>query len=103
MAAKHAPRPMALCELCFLDDHTRWEPESMDEQGRVLMKLIGVDVPEKLNTETVETCCMCGGITVAGIFMMVSPDDVHFLEEDELDNQFEMSLESSLDSGEEDF
>ena len=103
MAAKQAPRPMALCELCFLDDHTRWEPESMDEQGRVLMKLIGVDVPEKLNTETVETCCMCGGITVAGIFMMVSPDDVHFLEEDELDNQFEMSLESSLDSGEEDF
>lgn len=95
MAAKQAPRPMALCELCYLEEHTRWEPESVDEYGRVIMKLIGVDVPQKLNTQSVETCCMCGALTVAGIFEMISPDNVYFLEETEIDNQFEMSLEVS--------
>ena len=49
---------MAICESCYLEDHTRWEPESMDENGTILMKLVGVDVPDKVNTESVETCCL---------------------------------------------
>jgi hypothetical protein len=93
MSAKQAPRPMALCEICFLEDHTRWEPESMDEEGRVLMKLVGVDVPEKINTESVEICCMCGAITVSGIFEMMCPSDVYFNAESEKENVFEFALE----------
>lgn len=101
MSAKQAPRPMALCEICFLEDHTRWEPESMDEDGRVLMKLVGIDVPEKINTETVEICCMCGCITVSGIFEIMSPSDALFLEENEKESKFEFALEDDYD--EEDF
>jgi hypothetical protein len=71
----------------------------MDEQGHILMKLNGVDVPEKLNTGSVETCCMCGGITVAGIFEMMNPLDVYFLEDDELSIDFVMSLEEDDDEG----
>lgn len=92
MSAEQVKRPMALCELCFLDDHTRWEPQSMDSQGQILMRLVSVDVPEKVNTESVETCCMCGSITIAGIFEMMNPLEVYFLEDSELDNNFVMSL-----------
>jgi hypothetical protein len=93
MAAEQVSRPMALCELCYLDEHTRWEPESMDENGEILMHLTGVDVPNKVNTETVETCCMCGCLTVAGIFEMRIPTEVYFLETDEKDSKFVFSLE----------
>ena len=93
MAAEQVSRPMALCELCYLDDHTRWEPESMNENGEILMRLTGVDVPNKVNTETVETCCMCGGLTVAGIFEMRIPTEVYFLETSEEDSKFVFSLE----------
>ena len=92
MSAAQVKRHMALCELCFLDDHTRWEPQSMDSQGQILMRLVSVDVPEKVNTESVETCCMCGSITIAGIFEMMNPLEVYFLEDSELDNNFVMSL-----------
>jgi hypothetical protein len=64
----------------------------MNEDGQILMKLISVDVPEKVNTESVETCCMCGSITVAGIYQMMNPKEVYFLEDDELESNFVMSL-----------
>ena len=101
MSAEQVRRPMALCELCFLDDHTRWEPESMDDQGQIMMRLVSVEVPEKVNTESVETCCMCGAITVAGIFEMMNPLEVYFLEDNELETNFVMSLgeEDDFDEG----
>lgn len=101
MSAEQVKRPMAFCELCFLDDHTRWEPESMDDQGQIMMKLVSVDVPKKVNTESVETCCMCGAITVAGIFQMMNPLEVYFLEDNELETNFVMSLseEDDFDEG----
>ena len=93
MAAEQAPRPMALCESCYLDDHIRWEPESMNDDGEILMRLLGVDVPEKVNTETVETCCMCGCITIAGIFEMHKPTEVYFLDTTKVDDRFVLFLE----------
>jgi hypothetical protein len=92
MSAEQVKRPMAFCELCFLDEHISWEPESMNEQGQILMRLISVDVPEKVNTDSVETCCMCGAITVAGIFQMINPTEVYFLEDDEMETNFVMSI-----------
>lgn len=83
---------MAICEVCYLTDHARWEPESMDELGHVLMALSGVDVPVKINTNAVETCCYCGSITVAGIFEMVHSSDILFDEEDDPESNFEMSI-----------
>ena len=98
MSSKKEPRPMAICESCYLEDHTRWEPESMDENGTILMKLVGVDVPNKINTESVETCCLCGALTIAGIFEVKKPSEVYFLEDDEIDNNFEMSI-GDIDEG----
>lgn len=40
----------------------------MDENGDILMRLKGVDVPVKYNTGQVETCYECGEITISGIF-----------------------------------
>jgi hypothetical protein len=57
------------------------------------MRLTGVDVPEKVNTESVETCCMCGNLTVAGIFEMRIPTDVYFLETIDDNDKFVFSLD----------
>lgn len=60
--------PTPVCEQCWLKEHARWEPHSMDDHGNIKMALSGVDVPQKINTGSVETCSVCGKITIAGIF-----------------------------------
>lgn len=68
MAGKRVISPTPVCEKCWLETHSRWEPQSVGQDGNVLMKLVGVSVPHKLNTGSVEVCAECGGITIAGIF-----------------------------------
>lgn len=97
MAAEPVISPMAVCEACWLENHTKWEPESVDEKGKILMRLKGVDVPEKVNNGNVEVCVMCGGITIAGIFEMKLSEEVYFFNE-----SFEESFEVPLESTEED-
>lgn len=60
--------PMPVCEVCWIQEHAKWEPESIDDTGNILMRLKGVDVPQKVNTGSVEMCSSCGKITIAGIF-----------------------------------
>ena len=98
MSESAALTPMAVCESCWLLDHARWEPESMDDTGNILMKLVGVDVPEKVNTGEVEVCCMCGGLTICGIYEFKDPTKVYFT--DGTAAGFEMEItESDLDLG----
>lgn len=68
--------PVPLCEACWLKDHARWEPHSMDDKGNIKMALAGVDVPQKINTGSVETCTECGKITIAGIYDFKNPEIV---------------------------
>lgn len=75
--------PAPVCETCWLIDHAFWEPESIDEKGRVMMRLTGVDVPTKINTGSVEVCAACGSITVSGIYDMKDPASVDFLDDGE--------------------
>jgi hypothetical protein len=76
--------PVPVCELCWLIDHTSWEPESMDESGQVLMRMAGVIVPKKVNEDSVEICSNCGSITVSGIYEFKYPSDIQYLDiEDE--------------------
>jgi hypothetical protein len=70
--------PMPVCEACWIRDHARWEPESIDDTGNILMRLKGVDVPQKVNTGSVESCSVCGGITVSGIFELRDPQIVMY-------------------------
>jgi hypothetical protein len=81
---------MAVCESCYLVDHVRWQPESMDNTGSVMMRLVGVDVPIKINSGSVEVCCMCGGITISGIYEFKDPSDVLF--DDDGTDKFEIEL-----------
>jgi hypothetical protein len=84
--------PLAVCEECWLIDHSHWQPESMDENGNITMRLLGVDVPEAVVTGSVEICCECGGITVCGIYALKDPSAVYFSRSDE-PPQFELGLQ----------
>lgn len=97
MAAEPYISPMAVCEACWLENHTKWEPESVDEKGKILMRLKGVDVPDRTNNGNVEVCVMCGSITIAGIFEMKLSNEVYFFSE-----SFKDSFEAYLENTEED-
>jgi hypothetical protein len=95
MAAGPALVLMALCEVCWLDEHARWQPESMDETGNITMRFVGADVPDKVNTGTVEICCECGGITVCGIYEYKDPSKVWFTSSGE-SPEFEFGLDHDI-------
>ena len=88
MAAEPIMTPTAICEDCWLSEHVRWEPESMDSDGNILMRLAGVEVPEKKNDGVVEVCGLCGGITVAGIYEFRDLSTLIKLDEDEEENKY---------------
>ncbi len=59
------------------------------------MKLMGVDTPDVVTTGSVDICCMCGSITIAGIYQMLDPTKVYFLEKNEeskLNFEFDFSI-----------
>jgi hypothetical protein len=85
-------KPLPMCEDCWLNDHSRWEPESINDEGSVIMKLMGVDVPHKVNTGEVEVCCMCGGLTVSGIYEFKDPSKVLFSDSSEISQGFEIEI-----------
>lgn len=94
MSADMDLKPMAVCESCWLMDHCKWEPESISETGNVLMRLVGVDVPHKVNSGEVEICCLCGNLTVSGIYEFKDPKKVFFSDELE-DLEFESDINYS--------
>ena len=64
---------MPICEACWLKKHAHWEPESVDSTGNILMKLKGVDLPDKVSFGSVETCSECNKLTVAGFYEVKDP------------------------------
>ncbi len=90
MAAEPVISPVPICEACWMESHARWEPESMDKTGRIIMRLKGVDVPNKVNNGSVEVCAMCGAVTIAGIFEMKLTSEVYFLDQQSPD--FELNI-----------
>lgn len=93
MAAEPVLSPMAVCESCWLQDHSKWEPQSINEEGNIVMRLVGVDTPEVACIGDVEVCCMCGSITIAGIYEMKDPTKVYFIG-DESFKEFEVEFGS---------
>lgn len=80
----------------------------MDDEGNILMRLKGVDVPQKYNTQTVEVCSQCGNITVSGIYELRDPSadayTNHRITTKNSSTEIEYDLEPSYESehGEED-
>jgi hypothetical protein len=95
MSDKLAMVPFATCEECWLSAHSKWEPQSIDQTGNIMMKLVGIEVPQKTNTGSVEVCCTCGSITIAGIYEMKNPETVNFTREEEAD-KYEYDLTHSF-------
>lgn len=62
----------------------------MDKTGRIIMRLKGVDVPNKVNNGSVEVCAMCGAVTIAGIFEMKLTSEMYFLDQQSPD--FELNI-----------
>jgi hypothetical protein len=64
----------------------------MDDTGNVLMRLVGVDVPTKVNTDQVDVCCMCGSLTVSGIYEFKDPSKVYFADGEGEAPEFELEM-----------
>jgi hypothetical protein len=95
MAAEPVISPFPVCEACWMSEHAKWEPESMDKGGRILMRLKGVEVPSKVNNGAVEVCAMCGSITIAGIYELKLTSEVYFSEQ--RDPDFEVNINPDED------
>jgi hypothetical protein len=95
MAAEPVINPFPICEACWMGEHAKWEPESMDKSGRILMRLKGVEVPNKVNNGAVEVCAMCGSITIAGIYELKLTSEVYFSEQ--RDPDFEVNINPDED------
>jgi hypothetical protein len=85
MSAEPLKVPQPVCEMCWIKEYAEWEPESIDGDGNILMRLRGIDIPHKYNLETVETCWSCGKMTIAGIYKMVRPEANSLKEAEEFD------------------
>jgi len=62
----------------------------MDNLGNIRMKLLGVDVPIKINNGAVEVCSSCGGLTISGIYELKNNDEIEFT--DNGDGKYELEL-----------
>ena len=74
MSAEPVQSPVPICEACWVKENAEWEPQSMDGNGNILMRLKGVPTPKKYNIDTVETCEECGSITVVGLYKFKQPE-----------------------------
>jgi hypothetical protein len=37
------------CELCWIQENSVWEPDSVDERGNIITRLVNVSVPLNLS------------------------------------------------------
>lgn len=88
--------PLAICESCWLVENARYVPESIDENGRVIVRLMGVGLPDSVRAESVEICCMCGELTIVGIYILRDPEQVPFPDSIDSENfDFEIGIMES--------
>jgi hypothetical protein len=66
------------CEVCYIAENSKWEPESVGDDGSLVSKLIAVAVPLKLSPGSINVCCDCGEITIAGIYVEKDEDAVQY-------------------------
>jgi hypothetical protein len=74
------------CELCWIQENSVWEPDSVDERGNIITRLVNVSVPLNLSPGAVCECITCGKVTVVGIYVPIESI------EERMDNE-EMEVE----------
>jgi len=60
-----------ICERCWIDENSVWEPDSVDERGNIITRLVSVNVPIQLSPGAVNECITCGRVTVVGIYVPI--------------------------------
>lgn len=61
------------CEKCWINENAIWEP--IEGVGEVLR---GVRQPSRISEAPIEKCCMCGDITISGIYVRRDPEIVPY-------------------------
>lgn len=69
------------CEMCYIEDNSIWEPESVGDDGSLVSKLVSVSVPLTIKPGVVNICATCGDVTVVGIHVRLPEDEIEFDEE----------------------
>ena len=64
-----------ICERCWIDENSVWEPDSVDERGNIITRLISVNVPIQLSPGAVSEGTACGRVTVVGIYVPIDQID----------------------------
>lgn len=71
-------REMPQCEACFIEENSKWEPESVGDDGSLVSKLVAIAVPDDIETGLVNICATCGDITIVGIYSEIDENDIKF-------------------------
>lgn len=58
-----------ICERCWINENSTWEPESVDEDGGITTRLVSITLPIKLVPGSANDCYICDKITVVGIYV----------------------------------
>lgn len=67
------------CEACWISENSRWEPDAVTDDGKLIAKLVAVAVPEmRLKNLEPEICVDCGDVTVVGIYVEKEDEEVNF-------------------------
>ena len=77
MSSEQIKKAVAVCEKCWIDKHSKWEPESVDDKGNIKLRLTGVTTPYFGVRGVVEICTLCGKVTIAGIYDSEEPTVVY--------------------------
>ena len=76
---------LPICEACWITERSNWDVESVDDKGRVCARLINIEIPKDISSSgSINICCMCGDITIVGIHIKRSLDDVPHVDPDYL-------------------
>lgn len=88
---------LPICESCWIVERSRWELESIDENGVVRSRLVDIDVPMDVTPGQVNICCLCGNITIVGLHTRhvidanthVDPDYMPSVNDDDIETWLE--------------
>lgn len=67
-----------ICEACWIQENGEWEFYGVTETGALQTVLKHVRMPVLKMSRSLEICCMCGEITIMGIWIRRNPDTVPF-------------------------
>lgn len=69
------------CERCYIAANSKWEPDSVGDDGSLVSKLTAIAIPDELLPGQISICATCGEITIVGIYVEMDEDDVQYEEE----------------------